>query len=429
VNLVQITPGAGGMFCGNCLRDNALVAALRQLGHSAVMVPLYLPLTLDEEDQSTGIPIFFGGIEVFLEQKVGLFRKVPPGWRRFLASPGLLRRVGAAAARTQPEQLGEITLSMLKGEAGNQAVELEFLVEWLERQPAPAVISLSNALLVGMARQLKARLRVPVVCSLQGEDSFLDALPEPHRTAAWKLLSERASTVDAFVAPSRYFAELMSARLGLPPEKVTVIPNGINWTGYDRPPAHVEGPPVIGYFARMCREKGLELLVEAYRILRRRIHTPVRLRIGGSCSPADRPLARRLQTLLRHQGLESDVEFLPNLSREQKIAFLQSLTVFSVPAIYSEAFGMYVLEALAAGVPVVQPNHAAFPEIIEATGGGLLFEPGNPDALADQLALLVTQPDRARALGAAGRDAVQKKFTAQRMAHDLITLLQPLTQS
>ena len=82
VTIVQITPGAGAMYCGNCFRDNALVAALRQMGHDVTMVPLYLPLTLDEEDQSAGTPIFFGGINVYLEQKLGLFRKAPRWLRR-----------------------------------------------------------------------------------------------------------------------------------------------------------------------------------------------------------------------------------------------------------------------------------------------------------------------------------------------------------
>jgi hypothetical protein len=77
MNIVQITPGAGSMYCGGCFRDNSLVAALRKQGHQTLMVPLYLPLTLDEPDQSAGTPIFFGGINVYLDQKSALFRKAP----------------------------------------------------------------------------------------------------------------------------------------------------------------------------------------------------------------------------------------------------------------------------------------------------------------------------------------------------------------
>ena len=106
MNLLHLTPGAGAMYCGGCLRDNALVAALRKLGHEVVMVPLYLPLTLDEEDQSAGTPLFFGGISVYLEQKSTLFREAP-GWLHDLfASRRLLNWAAGKAAKTRPSDLG-----------------------------------------------------------------------------------------------------------------------------------------------------------------------------------------------------------------------------------------------------------------------------------------------------------------------------------
>src|SRR5208337_2297101 len=144
MNIVQITPGAGAMYCGNCLRDNALVAALRKLGHEVLMAPLYLPLTLDEADQSAGTPVFFGGINVFLEQKTALFRGAPGWLRDLLASRRLLQWAAGKAAKTRAADLGELTLSMLRGEAGNQARELEELLAWLKTQPKPDVLCLSN---------------------------------------------------------------------------------------------------------------------------------------------------------------------------------------------------------------------------------------------------------------------------------------------
>ena len=125
VNIIHLTPGAGAMYCGGCLRDNALVAALRKLGHEALMVPLYLPLTLDEEDQSAGAPIFFSGINVYLEQQSALFRHAPGWLHQALASPTLLKWASGAAAKTRPIDLGGMTISMLRGEEGNQARELE----------------------------------------------------------------------------------------------------------------------------------------------------------------------------------------------------------------------------------------------------------------------------------------------------------------
>ena len=266
---LELTPGAGGMFCGGCLRDNALVAALRQTGHHALMVPLYLPLTLDEPDQSTGTPVFYSGINVFLEQKSSLFRKLPAWMLKPFASRLALRWASGRAATTRASEAGELTLSMLRGEAGHQARELDALIAWLKTQPKPDVICLSNALLAGMARQLKSELKAPVTCLLTGEDTFLDALPEGLRNEAWRTLSERCRDVDLFLPPSRYFGDLMQRRLALRSEQVRVVPSGIPLAGFEvrkNPPQ----PPVLGYFARMCREKGLDTQVEAYLLLKRR---------------------------------------------------------------------------------------------------------------------------------------------------------------
>lgn len=422
------------MYCGGCLRDNALVTALRKLGHQATMVPLYLPLTLDEADQSAGTPVFFGGLNVYLEQKSALFRGAPGWLHDLLASPRLLKWAAGKAAKTRAVDLGELTLSMLRGEAGNQARELEELLAWLKTQPPPDVLCLSNALLIGMARRLKSELRAPVACALQGEDSFLDALPEPHRAVCWQTLAERAQEVDLFIAPSRYFSDLMRERLGLAAEKVRVVHNGINLNGYGVVSQEAKangkwqvadgqgvGVPTLGFFARMCPEKGLDTLVEAYIRLRQRGRVgSLKLRAGGSCGLADAPFVDSLRERLKENGLLGEAEFHPNLDRAAKLDFLRSLSVFSVPARYGEAFGLYVIEAMAAGVPVVQPRVAAFPELIEATGGGVLCAPDNPQALAEAIEELLLDQARARALGEAGRRAVFERFSADAMARAVV---------
>src|ERR1035437_3135365 len=277
MHIVQPPPGAGAMVCGNCLRDNALVAELRRQSHEVTMLPLYLPLTLDEEDQSAGTPIFFSVINVYLEQKSALFRRGPHWLHRLLATRRLLRWAAGRAARTRATDVGDIMLSMLRGEEGKQARELDELIAWLKHQPHADVIFLSNALLVGMARRLKAELQTPVVCTLQGEDTVLDALPATHRAVCWKTLAERAAEVDLFIAPSRYFGDLMRERLGLPASRVRVVHNGINLEGYGEAQA-AEGStgstqctaPILGFLARMCKEKGLETLVEAFILLKQR---------------------------------------------------------------------------------------------------------------------------------------------------------------
>lgn len=418
MNILQITPGAGGMFCGGCFRDNALVAELRKQGHSTLMVPLYLPLTLDEENQAAGTPIFFSGINVYLEQKSAFFRHAPKWLHQLLASRWLLDLAGKHAGKTRPEELGDLALSMIQGEQGLQARDLEDLIAWLKTNEKPDVISLSNVLLVGMVRRLKQELKVPVVCMLQGEDTFLDSLAPEFRERCWRELSARANEVDLFIAPSRYFADLMSKRLNLPPDNVHVVYNGISLEGY--PPLSTLNPhhssPTLGYFARMCRDKGLEGIVHTFIELNRRNRVPsLRLKIGGGCGPSDQPQVAAMKRLLERNGCLDRVSFHPNVDRAQKIEFLHSLTVFCTPALYGEAFGLYVIEAMAAGVPVVQPKHAAFPEIIDATGGGIIADP-NPVALADAIEDLLLNPAKARSLAESGCRVAHEYFSVERMA-------------
>lgn len=432
MHIVQITPGAGGMYCGLCIRDNVLVAALRKLGHTVVMVPLYLPFTLDEPDQSAGTPIFFSGINVYLDQKSALFRRAPGWLRKFFTSRKLLKWAGSRAGNTRPQNLGELTLSMLRGEHGNQRRELDQLIAWLKTQPRADVVCLSSALLMGMADKLKAELRAPIICMFQGEDVFLDALPLAQRADCWNELSQRAKRVEVLAAPSRYFGGFMEGRLGLNPNSVQTVPNGINLDGYGASDLVARGDPTtpcpapaLGFFARMCADKGLDQLVDVFIEIRTRDRVKgLKLRIGGSCGPADEPFVASLRQRLHRSGFAADVEFCPNLDRSGKIAFLKSLSVFSVPARYAEAFGLYVVEALAAGVPVVQPKTGAFPEIIVESGGGILFEPNKPEAYVTALENLLLNPTRAAALGQAGRKAVLAKYSAESMARAMVDLCQ-----
>lgn len=420
MRIVQITPGAGGMYCGNCFRDNALVAEFRRQGHDVLMIPLYLPMTLEEENQSSGIPVFFGGINVYLEQKLPLLGKMPDWLHKQLASPSLLKWASGRAAKTRAADLGELTFSMLKGEEGRQVREINELVAYLQKHDRPDVIVLSNALLVGMARKLKRDLNVPVVCTLQGEDSFLDSLPESHRQQTWDALTDRCREIDLFISPSRYFAELMGGRLKIPQEKIAVVHNGLNlegWTPNETPPK----PPVLGFFARMCKEKGLDTIAEAFILLKKRNRIPeLKLHVGGAMGPADENFVSDLKLRLQGNGVLGDTTFFSNLTKEQKQQFFRRISVLSVPAMYGEAFGLYLLEAWAAGVPVVQPPAASFPELIQATGGGLVADSATPEALAGALENLLFDPPKRNTLARAGRAAIESQFTAQIMAQKMI---------
>ncbi len=431
MNLVQITPGAGGMYCGNCFRDNALVAALRRQGHDALMVPLYLPMTLDEASTRGDTPTFFGGINVYLSQQSAAYRRAPAWLRRWFDAPALLRWAAGKAAKTRAADVGALNLSMLRGESGNQARELEDLVAWLKNLPKPDAVFLSNALLVGFARRLREALGTRVVVFLQSEEAFLDAIPEPWGSRSWLTLAERARDVDGWIAPSRFFADRMGARLGLPPDRVRVVPNGINLEGYDvlppRPPLVPGGPVTLGFFARQCHDKGLDLVVDAFVALRRGGAFPnLRLRVGGGCGPTDEPFVAEQKSKLAKAGLADAAAFHPNLSRQEKILFYAACDVLSVPARPGEAFGLYVIESLAAGTPLVQPTFGTFPELLEATGGGVLCGAHDPEAIAGALRPLLEHPARLRELGEAGRRAVFDRYTDDAMARGVLAALATL---
>lgn len=421
MRIIQLTPGTGSFYCGTCLRDNALVSALRRQGHDALMIPLYLPPTLDEAASSENMPVFYGGVNVYLQQQSALFRKTPRWLDRLLDSPAVLQSAARRAGSTRPQELGDITLSTLRGEEGHQAKELDRLAEWLAADGKADVVCLSNALLMGLARRIKAKTQAAVVCTLQGEDYFLDLMPEPYRTQAWDTLAERAQDVDAFIAVSRYYGDVMQHRAKLPSERVHIVHNGIALDGYPTTPRVCQpDPPVLGFLSRMCALKGLHTLIEAFILIRQRGRIPdLKLHIAGTKTEGDAAYVAELQARLEEAGLAREAAFLPNISREEKLAFLQSLSVLSVPAMYGESFGLYLLEAWAAGVPVVQPRHAAFPELLTATGGGVLCEPDDPLSLADTLEEILCAPSHAVHLGETGRHAVHAHFHVDQMAQNV----------
>lgn len=425
MNFVQITPGAGGMYCGNCFRDNALVAALRREGHDTVMVPLYLPMTLDEASAAAGVPTFFGGVNVYLSQKVPGYRHAPAWLRRWFDSPKLLKWASGRAAKTRAADVGQLNVSMLQGEEGRQVRELEQLVGWIGGLPRPDAVFLSNALLVGFARRLRAELGCPVVVFLQSEEAFLDSMTEPWRTRSWEVLRERAKDVDQWIAPTRYFGERMRERIGFPADRLRIVPNGILLDGYDRLPTRpvpgLEESVTLGFFARQCPEKGMDIVVDAFIELKRGGALPrLRLKIGGGCGPSDEPFVEEQRGKLDRAGLLTDVSFHPNVDRDAKVAFYGSCDVLSVPGRHPEAFGLYLIESMAAGTPLAQPTSITFPEILGDTGGGVLFGENTPENLAAALRPLLADPARLRSLGEAGRRAVFGRYSDDAMARGIV---------
>jgi glycosyltransferase involved in cell wall biosynthesis len=424
MRIAFITAGAAGMYCGSCMHDNTLAAALIKQGHDALLLPTYTPIRTDEEDVSAG-RVFFGGINVYLQQKSWLFRHTPWLFDRLLNSPRLLRWVSRFAVRTQADRLGELTVSMLLGADGKQRKEVAKLVHFLRTQVRPEVLLLSNVLISGMAPGLKRELGVPILAELQGDDIFLEALPAEHRRRALELIRANAAAVDGYLTTSSYYADFMAGYLGLPRERMHVVWPGLDLRRHGGPREFRAEPPyTIGYFARISPEKGLHHLVDAYVLLRKTPDAPpCRLRISGWLGDHNRPFFEAQLQKLRNAGLAKEIEHVPSPDHARKVAFLRSLDVLSVPTVYREPKGLYVLEALANGTPVVQPAHGSFPELIAATGGGLLVEPDNPAALAGGLKRLLTDAALRQELGRKGKEAVFARFTAERMATETVAVL------
>ena len=416
MRVLHLTPGTGNFHCGSCLRDNALIKALRVRGHDAIMSPLYLPLVTDREEASPDQPIRVGGISLYFQQKLPWFHRLPRFVHRWLNQPGLLKFAAKGMGMTSARMLGEMTLGSLKGRDGKQWGEWHQLIDWIREEAKPDVVSLSNSLLSGLAPALAEEVGVPVLVSLQGEDSFLDTLIEPWRTEAWEAMQTNARSVTQFIAPSAFYQRVMAERLAVPEEKIAVVPNGLDLTPF--PVAEADPNwPTIGYLARMIHGKGLGTLVDAFiELIRRKSLPRVRLRVGGAFTSMDEAYVREQQAKLSAAGCAERVTWHPNLSFEEKMRFLSELSVFSVPATYGEAFGLYVVEALASGVPVVQPDHGAFPELVEVTGGGLLCQPDDAASLADQLEAVLKDEALRDQLVNRGRAAARNEFTAARMA-------------
>jgi glycosyltransferase involved in cell wall biosynthesis len=454
MRIAYITAGAAGMYCGSCLHDNTLAAALLELGEDVILVPMYTPLRTDEPDVSIR-RVFFGGINVYLQEKLPLFRHTPWWMDRFLDHPALLNSLSGRAGSVDPAKLGDLTVSMLRGEAGNQRKEVEKLVHWLLTDIKPDVVHLSNSMQLGMVRMIRERGGPPVVCQLSGEDLFLEKLPPPHYDRARELLRERAEEVDAFVAINRYYADFMANYLNVDRSRIHVIPHGLNLEGHRQPPVTTSGslpvttsgslplagraregespnvsndaPRIIGFLARICEDKGLHLLVDACEQLAQRTDLPpFELHAAGYLGEGDRPYLEKLQSRANAGPLAGRFKYVGELDRAEKIAFLQSLDIFSTPTVYRESKGLPALEAMANAVPVVLPDHGSFTEMVADTGGGLLHRPLDPADLAERIAELLRDPARATQLGLNGQFAIHDRYHAAAMARQTLELYRQL---
>jgi glycosyltransferase involved in cell wall biosynthesis len=419
MQIVHIVPGSGGSFyCGNCLRDSEYIQGLKNAGVEVVKVPMYLPIFADEHDIEE-VPVFYGAISIYLKHSFPALRKAP-GWvDKILNSGPALRLAAGMAGSTNPKGLEGMTISMLLGETGEQKKELDHMVDWLEKECHADVIHLSNALLIGLARRIKERLNVKVVCTLQDEDVWVNAMDEHFKIQTWDLMKERARDVDAFFAVSQYYAKEMQPILGIPDEKLYIHHITIDPAEYSYQNTS-EKPLNIGYISRMCEDNGLEVLVDAFILLKKDTKwKQVKLVITGGSTGENDKFVKLIKTKIRQSGLDSEVEFHKNFE-DGRHEFFKKVSMISVPVLEGEAFGMYLLESMASGVPVVQPALGAFPEIVQKSGGGLIYNPNTPEALAEALSGLLENQEKLNQLSEAGRKGIEQKFNVHQEAKDVV---------
>ena len=403
------------------MRDNALAAELMRLGHEVTLLPFYTPTLTDEDNVSRQQRVFFGGISVYLEQHLPWYRRAPRFIDRLLDSPGVIKAFTSGSISVDAKQLGALTVSTLRGEDGHQRREIEKLLDFLKDEPRPDIVNIPYTLLICLAAPIRRVLNCPIVMTLQGEDLFLEAMTEPYRAEALELVRSQIGHVDLFIAVSEYYARFMRDYLRIPESKMRVGTLGVNTNDLSVTTRQRRDPFTIGYFARVAPEKGLHNLADAYRILRRdRGLPPSRLLAAGYLPPEHKPYLESITAGLRAAGLADEFVYRGTVERAKKVQFFHDVDVLSVPSPYHEPKGLYLLEAMACGVPVVQPNHGAFPELIERTGGGLLARTEAGSDVADALYDLWANPARAAELGRRGAEGVRQHYTVTHMAEKVL---------
>ena len=426
MKVAYVAAGAAGAYCGACARDTAVVRGLRARGHDVEFIALYTPLRADRMPKGK-CPIFFGGINVYLQQRIGLFRHTPALMDRIFDSAWLLDFVEKFAIDTRPEDLGAMAVSVLRGADGRQKKELARLVRHLARKSRPDVVNITNSLLSAIAPAVKQAMGARVVCNLQGEDVFVERLGSPWAEEAIRLIRRNAEAVDVFVAPSDGYADAMTSFLGVPRERIRVIRPGIDTALYAPRIERPAEPFQIGYLSRIAASKGIDLLCDAFQLMEAERPGASRLDVAGEAVGADAEMWRTKQQQLRDAGLGERFRYVGAPDLEGKVAFLHGLSVFSVPSRLVERQSVAVLEAMATGCPVVLPNQGIEREILALTSGGIAVRPGDAGELTLALTHLRDNPAERALLGRNAAEGIARHFSETAMVDATANLYESLT--
>lgn len=430
MRVTYVTAGAAEMICGSCLRDNILVKRLRDLDCSVVLVPVYTPITVEGENCSDNA-LLYGGISVYLEQKFPPFRYLPGFMTKWLDRPDLVSSLTKKRKiEIEAENLGELTLSILRGEKGNQRQSLKRAVQWIKKESKPDLINLTNLLIAGFVPSIKRELNSPVIVTLQGDDLFLDELTESHRSLVISELRRLASHIDGFITFSQFYAKKMADLLEVPEEKFHLVNLGVDTDEFNNFTRHPIKDPTIGYFGRLAPEKGFHNIVDAFIEIHQKYNlSNARLCAGGWLSPADQNFFNQQVEKLKSANLINFFDHAGSPNLDKKKDFLGKIDVFSLPTTHEEPKGLSVLEAQACGIPVVQPDHGIFPEMLVKTEGGILYDPTDSKSLAKEIVRLLNNKDYANQLGEMGRKNTFELFSAKKMAEETLQVYHQFTGS
>lgn len=419
MKIIQIIPGSGGSFyCGNCLRDFTYFNALRKMGHDVVKIPMYLPLFSDEKDIED-IPVFYGAVSIYLKQLYPIFRHAPSWFDQLLNSKAVLKLAANMAGSTNAKGLEDMTVSMLLGEDGRQAEELERMTTWIAYNYQPDIIHISNALLLGIAKKLKQKINVPIVCSLQDEDTWVDVMQPSFRDKVWKLMSEKSADIDAFISVSDYYAKVSKDRMKIEDSKLQTIYLGVDPANYNYINSS-EKKRNIGFISRMSEFNGLDTLVDAFIMLKKNPgNSDVKLIVTGGSTGDDAKFISKIKQTIQKSGFANQVEFHKDFTGNGRTEFFNKVSIISVPVKSGEAFGIYLTEAMACGIPVVQPPVGAFPEIINKSGGGIVYSENNSQSLSDALNFLINNEKKLQNLSIEARKSAEVSFNVNLLAAEL----------
>ncbi len=427
MRLLFISAGAGPTYRGSCIRDNALAAELIRRDHDVSVVPAYTPTLTDEENVSRQDLVILGALSLDLERRSAIFRRTPAALDRLWDAQAVIKALAGGPMAADPKRRGATIVSVLKGVDGHHSKEIRKLLDWLGTQDPPDLVNLPNAMLISLAGPLKRALGVPIVVTLQGDDLVLESLPQPFKREAIDRIQSQVRDVDLFIAVSEYGADFMRDYLRIPSAKIRVAPLGISLPDDEDPAPLARQPFTLGYFARVAPEKGLHVLADAYAILRgKKGLPPSRLRAAGDLRRDQQAYVDGVVRRLGSWDLAGEFDYAGAPDRAGKFAFLRSLDVFCVPSPYPDPKGLYLLEAMACGVPAVSPDHGSFPELLSSTGGGILARSAQPADIADAIHELWQDPAKATSRARQGWAGVRRYYSLARMAERVEAIYEEL---